>query len=115
MDLSNARGKELNAQIAYRLEEYEKARAAYASLVKESADDFSGERLANYAAAAALSWCVCLFVYTRRQPLLCRLAKLHLKQQEPERSNRIESSKIRAVVGNQQCLSAELRARVPRA
>ena len=32
VDLSNARGKELNAQIAYRLEEYEKARAAYASL-----------------------------------------------------------------------------------
>ena len=51
----DARGKELNAQIAYRLEEYEKARAAYASLIKGSADDFSGERLANYTAAAALS------------------------------------------------------------
>ena len=54
---SDAHVRELSAQILYRLEQYEAAGPAYASLVKECGedDDFSSDRAANYAAALSLS------------------------------------------------------------
>ena len=48
------RVKELLAQIAYRLEDYDRASAVYSSLVRECSDEFDNERKANYAAALAL-------------------------------------------------------------
>ena len=47
--------RELQAQIFYRLEEYHKAAATYVGLIKESSDNFSDERAANYAAALSQS------------------------------------------------------------
>ena len=51
---SEERVRELLAQIAYRLEDYEKASSEYSSLVKQCSDDFDSERQANYAASVAL-------------------------------------------------------------
>ena len=51
------RVRELSAQIAYRLEDYERASGMYSSLVKQCSDDFDSERQANYAACLALERC----------------------------------------------------------
>ena len=47
--------RELQAQIFYRLEEYQVASTTYVSLIKDSADSFSSERAVNYAAALSQS------------------------------------------------------------
>ena len=48
------RVRELLAQIAYRLEDYDRASVVYSPLVRERSDEFDSERKANYAAALAL-------------------------------------------------------------
>lgn len=47
--------RELQAQIFYRLEEYQEASTTYVSLIKDSSDGFSSERAVNYAAALSQS------------------------------------------------------------
>lgn len=47
--------RELQAQIFYRLEEYQNATSAYVGLIKDCSDNFSGERAANYAASLSQS------------------------------------------------------------
>ena len=52
---SNPHVRELQAQIFYRLEEYQKATTTYVGLIKDCSDSFSSERAANYAAALSQS------------------------------------------------------------
>ena len=47
--------RELQAQIFYRLEEYQEATTKYVGLIKDCSDSFSSERAANYAAALSQS------------------------------------------------------------
>lgn len=47
--------RELQAQIFYRIEQYQEASTTYMSLIKDSSDSFTSERAANYAAALSQS------------------------------------------------------------
>ena len=47
--------RELQAQLSYRLEEYQDATTTYVGLIKDCSDSFSGERAANCAAALSQS------------------------------------------------------------